>query len=55
MGEVLRENTLLITFIVMVIAWLLLRTRATRVESNPSLGGIVGGGQPTVLEFFSNT
>jgi len=53
--DVLRENTPFVVLAAMFAAWLLLRTRATRVPTGASLGDLIGGGQSAILEFFSNT
>lgn len=41
--------------IVLAAVWLLLRNRATELSPSAGLGGVIGQGQPVVLEFFRNT
>ncbi len=41
--------------IVLAAVWLLLRNRATELSPSTGLGGVIGQGQPVVLEFFRNT
>lgn len=36
-------------------AWLYLRHRATRLDSESSLDAMIGAGRPVVLQFFKNT
>jgi len=58
MGEILRtpvpytDIPILLPLVLFTI-WLLLRGRATRLEAG--VDGVVGKGQPVILEFFSNT
>jgi len=40
---------------VLLVVWLLLRSRATELSSSSGIGGVIGQGQPVVLEFFRNT
>jgi len=35
--------------------WMLLRSRATELNPSSGLDGVIGQGQPVVLEFFRNT
>ena len=39
----------------LIAAFLLLRTRPTKVDSLEGLEAMVGNGQPAILEFYSNT
>ena len=41
--------------IVLLALWFLLRNRATELSPESGLDGVVGQGQPVVLEFFRNT
>lgn len=52
----LRGNWLLLLFLgAMVIAYLALRTPASAVASAAEVDEILLGGQPVLVEFFSNT
>lgn len=44
-------------FIILTLAgvWLLFRTRTTRLDSEGAFDSLVAGGQPVVVEFFTNT
>jgi hypothetical protein len=58
MGEILRTpipytNIPILVPLVLATIWLLLRSRATELASG--VDGVVGKGQPVILEFFSNT
>ncbi len=54
--RVLRGNWLLLLLIgAMAIAYLALRTPASAVASVAEVDGILLGGQPVLVEFFSNT
>ncbi len=53
--EFLRANLYIIIGLALVGLWLLLRTHATKLGTGTTLGGLIGAGRPTVLEFFSNT
>jgi len=55
LADLLKANLSIIVAIALIGVWLLLRTRATKVGSGSTLGGLIGGGSPAVLEFFSNT
>jgi hypothetical protein len=39
----------------LIVVWLLLRSRATELSPSGGLNGVIGQGQPVVLEFFRNT
>ena len=41
--------------IALIVVWLLLRSRATELSPSSGLDGVIGQGQPVVLEFFRNT
>lgn len=48
------EATLFVAILIGV--WFfLLRTRATRLEGKDQFTTLLGGGQPVVVDFFSNT
>jgi len=50
------QNRGTLVFIALLLAaFLLLRTRPTKVDSLEGLETLVGHGQPAVLEFYSNT
>jgi hypothetical protein len=52
----IRENALfLIVLLGLVSAFVLFRTKGTEVESVDELAAMLAGGQPVVVEFFSNT
>lgn len=56
MIELLQANPVLVTTVVVMLGlWLLLRTRATRFAPDSSFDGMLGRGEPVVLEFFGNT
>jgi hypothetical protein len=51
----LRSNwILLIVLVLMASVFLLLRSTPSRVDSLDELSGRLAGGQPTVVEFYSN-
>lgn len=51
-----KENGLLIGFaIVLIVVFILLRTRGNRFVSTAEFDAAITSGQPTVVEFFSNT
>ena len=55
MSDFLRENIPLIVATVCVVGlWLLLRNKATRLDSISDFDAKVAQGRPLVLEFFSN-
>jgi len=46
----------LIVLLLLIGIWFfLLRTRATQLESKAQFDGMIKGGQPVVVDFFSNT
>ncbi len=52
----LRDNwPFLLIFAGMIVAWLLLYTPGTRLESMAAFDQHIQRGQPTVVEFYSNT
>ena len=54
--EFLRANLpLLLGTMVLAGLWLFLRTPATQLASASSLDGLLGQGEPIVLDFFGNT
>ena len=56
MTRFLRENWLFLVVVGGVItAFLALRTPASEVESVAELDGLLQNGQPTLVEFYSNT
>ncbi|MBT8496294.1 MAG: hypothetical protein KJO07_24830 [Deltaproteobacteria bacterium] len=56
MMDLLKDNIVVImTLIVMAGLWLALRTSATEFAPGSSLDGILGQGEPVLLEFFGNT
>ncbi|MBN1640999.1 MAG: hypothetical protein JXA09_07170 [Anaerolineae bacterium] len=51
-----RENALLLAIVIGVIgAFVLLRTRGTRLESVDEFDALINRGQPVVVEIYSNT
>jgi len=46
---------LIIGFGVPFVAWLLLRNKATKLDSAAEFDGRIGQGKPVVLKFFKNT
>ncbi len=54
--RVVRDYWLLLLLLgVMAVAYLALRTPASPVASIAEVDAILGGGQPALVEFFSNT
>jgi len=52
----LRENALFLTVLVVLVGgFLLLRTRGTKLSSADEFETLISGGQPVVVEFYSNT
>jgi hypothetical protein len=52
----LRENALFIVVLLLIVsAFVFLRTKGEDLESADELNTLLGGGQPVVVEFFSNT
>jgi len=55
-GAFLRENWLtLLVVAVLVVAYLLLHTPATQIASADAFVASLAQGQPSVVEFYSNT
>ena len=51
----LQDNAVVVALLFIIAIWFfVLRTRATKIESNEEFTGMIGSGQPVVLEFFSN-
>jgi hypothetical protein len=56
MINLLRENALFVGFLtVLVVGFLVLRTRGSRLGSLEEFDALIAGGQPVVVEFYSNT
>ena len=56
MVDLLRENALFLGFLAaLVIGFLALRTRGSKLASMDEFDALIAGGQPVVVEFFSNT
>ena len=56
MVGLLRENALCMGFLaVIIVGFLVLRTRGAKVASLDEFDALISGGQPIVVEFFSNT
>jgi hypothetical protein len=54
--SLLRENGLFLGFLaVLVVGFLVLRTRGSNVASLAEFDALIAGGQPVVVEFYSNT
>ncbi len=54
--RLLRENWLLLLVVgIIVVAFLALRTTGSDVESVAEVDAILADGQPTLVEFYSNT
>ena len=52
----LRENALFLTVLVVLIGgFLVLRTRGTKLASVDEFETLISGGQPVVVQFYSNT
>lgn len=49
-------NSSLFVILFLIVLWyVLLRRRATRMDSKADFEGLVAGGLPVVADFFSNT
>jgi hypothetical protein len=47
---------LVIAILLMIAVWFfVLRTRATQLDSKTQFDAMINGGQPVVVDFFSNT
>lgn len=56
MVRILRDNWLVLLVVAaLVVAFLALRTSASPVGSVAEVDAILTGGQPTLVEFYSNT
>jgi hypothetical protein len=56
MINLLRENALFLGFLtVLVVGFLVLRTRGSDLASLDEFDALIAGGQPVVVEFYSNT
>jgi hypothetical protein len=56
LGSLLRGNALFIAVLLLIIsAFVFLRTKGADLESTDELDTLLAGGQPVVVEFFSNT
>ena len=52
----LRENALFLGFLtVLVVGFLVLRTRGDKLGSVEEFDALIGTGEPLVIEFYSNT
>jgi hypothetical protein len=52
----LRENALFIVVLLLIVsAFVFLRTKGADLESADELNSLLAAGQPVVIEFFSNT
>jgi hypothetical protein len=52
----LRENALFMGFLAVLIGgFLVLRTKGSQLASLDEFDALISGGQPVVVEFFSNT
>jgi hypothetical protein len=52
----LRENVLFVVVLLLIVsAFVFLRTKGANLESADELNALLGTGQPVVVEFFSNT
>jgi hypothetical protein len=56
MVDLLRENALFLgSLAVLVAGFLVLRTRGSGLASLDELDALISGGQPVLVEFYSNT
>ena len=54
--NLIRENALFLTILVVLVGgFLLLRTRESKLGSVDEFETLIAGGQPVVVEFYSNT
>jgi hypothetical protein len=54
--NLLRENALFMGFLaVLVVGFLVLRTKSSKLVSLDEFDALIAGGQPVVVEFYSNT
>jgi len=51
-----RDNAFVIALLLVIVgAIALLRTRGTALKSMDEFAALIGGGQPTIVEFYANT
>jgi hypothetical protein len=56
LGRILRENWLFLLVVSLVVGvFLVLRTPSSDIASSAELEGVLADGQPTLVEFYSNT
>jgi hypothetical protein len=56
MTNLLRENALFLGFLaVLVVGFMVLRTRGTNLASLEEFDALIASGQPVLVEFYSNT
>ena len=56
LSRILRENWLFLLVVSLVVGvFLVLRTPASDIASSAELAGVLADGQPTLVEFYSNT
>lgn len=55
MIDLLRDYAPFILLAALGVFWFFMRTKGSEVTPGSALGGIIGNGRPTVMEFFSNT
>lgn len=56
LGRIWRENWLLLLILAVILSgFLLFRTTSSAVESVQAVDAILTDGQPTLVEFYSNT
>jgi hypothetical protein len=56
MMGLLRENALFLGFLaVLIVGFMVLRTRGAKLGSLDEFDALIAGGQPVVVEFYSNT
>lgn len=55
-GSFVRENALFVAILLGIVgAFVLLRTKNTELASVDELDALLSGGQPVVVEYYSNT
>jgi hypothetical protein len=56
MANFMRENALFLGFLsVLVVGFLVLRTRGAKLASVEEFDAMIGQGDPVIVEFYSNT
>jgi hypothetical protein len=56
MIEFFQENIpIIVVFAVIFMAWLVLRTKGTKLDSDDHFTTRIGSGKPVLLKFFRNT